>query len=274
MTGEKPMTDQLLEEISDGIATLTMNRPEARNALTGEMLGALDEAVRRLAADPAVRCVVLTGAGNAFSSGGDVKGQAKAAAERATGATFSIEQRVHGLRAGMETSRVLHEMPKPTLAIIPGAAAGAGLSLALACDLRIAAADAKLTTAFAKIGASGDYGGSYFLPRLVGAAKARELYFTADILSGQEAFELGLVNYVYPAAELEARARTFALKLASLPTAAIGYMKRNLNAADEASLSQVLDMEAEHMVRTMMTEDHANAARAFVEKRPPEFKGR
>jgi len=268
------MTEQLLEDFADGVATLTLNRPEARNALTGEMLNALTEAVRRLAADPEVRCVVLTGAGNAFCAGGDVKGQARAAAERASGASFSIEQRVHGLRAGMETSRLLHEMPKPTLAVIPGAAAGAGLSLALACDLRVVAAEAKLTTAFAKVGASGDYGGSYFLPRLVGAAKARELYFTADVISGQEAFELGLVNHVYPAAELPDRARAFALKLAALPTVAIGYMKRNLNAADEASLSQVLDMEAEHMVRTMMTEDHANAARAFVEKRAPEFQGR
>lgn len=272
------MTDQLLEEISDGIATLTMNRPEARNAMTGEMMAALNAAVQRLALDPEVRCVVLTGAGNAFCAGGDVKGQAKAAAERASsaasGGSFSVEQRVHGLRSGMETSRLLHEMPKPTLAVIPGAAAGAGLSLALACDLRIAAAEAKLTTAFAKVGASGDYGGSYFLPRLVGAAKARELYFTADIITGQQAFELGLVNYAYPAAALEAEARAFARKLASLPTVAIGYMKRNLNAADEASLSQVFDMEAEHMVRSMMTEDHANAARAFVEKRAPEFKGR
>ena len=268
------MTDQLLEEFSDGVATLTMNRPEARNAMTGEMMSALDAAVRRLAADPAVRCVVLTGAGNAFCAGGDVKGQAKAASERASGSTFSIEQRVQGLRAAMETSRVLHEMPKPTLAVIPGAAAGAGLSLALACDLRVVAAEAKLTTAFAKIGASGDYGGSYFLPRLVGAAKARELYFTADVITGQQAFELGLANHVYAAADLPAAARALAVKLASLPTAAIGYMKRNLNAADEASLSHVLDMEAEHMVRTMMTEDHANAARAFVEKRPPEFKGR
>ncbi len=268
------MTDHLLEDISQGIATLTMNRPEARNAMSGEMMAALDAAVRRVAVDPEVRCVVLTGAGNAFCAGGDVKGQAKAASERASGAAISIEQRVYGLRTGMETSRLLHEMPKPTLAVIPGAAAGAGLSLALACDLRVAAADAKLTTAFAKVGASGDYGGSYFLPRLVGAAKARELYFTSDVISGQEAFELGLVNHAYPAAEFQDRARAFAQKLAALPTAALGYMKRNLNAADEASLSQVLDLEAEHMVRTMMTEDHANAAKAFVEKRAPEFKGR
>jgi 2-(1,2-epoxy-1,2-dihydrophenyl)acetyl-CoA isomerase len=268
------MTDQLLENFADGVATLTMNRPEARNAMTGEMMEALNEAVHRLALNPEVRCVVLTGAGKAFCAGGDVKGQAKAAAERSSGSTFSIEQRVHGLRSGMETSRLLHEMPKPTLAVIPGAVAGAGLSLALACDLRIAALEAKFTTAFAKVGASGDYGGSYFLPRLVGAAKARELYFTADVITGQKAFELGLVNYAFPGAELEAEARAFAHKLAGLPTVAIGYMKRNLNAADEASLSQVFDMEAEHMVRSMMTEDHANSAKAFVEKRPPEFKGR
>jgi 2-(1,2-epoxy-1,2-dihydrophenyl)acetyl-CoA isomerase len=267
------MTDQLLETFADGILTLTLNRPEARNALTGDMLAALDAAARRAALDPDVRCLVLTGAGNAFCSGGDVKGQAKAAAARAAGERFSIEQRVHGLRAGMEASRLLHEMPKPTLAVIPGAAAGAGLSLALACDLRVAVADAKITTAFSKVGASGDYGGSYFLPRLVGAAKARELYFTADIITGTEAAAIGLVNHAWPAAEFAAAAAAYARKLAALPTAAIGYMKKNLNAAGEASLSQVLDLEAEHMVRTMMTEDHARAAQAFVEKRAPEFRG-
>jgi 2-(1,2-epoxy-1,2-dihydrophenyl)acetyl-CoA isomerase len=123
------------------------------------------------------------------------------------------------------------------------------------------------------LGASGDYGGSYFLPRLVGAAKARELYFTADIITGTEAEAIGLVNHAWPAAEFAAAAAAYAKKLAALPTAAIGYMKKNLNAAGEASLSQVLDLEAEHMVRTMMTEDHARAAQAFVEKRAPEFRG-
>ena len=267
------MTDQLIETFDGGVATFTMNRPEARNAMSGEMMGALRAAVERAASDTSVRCVVLTGAGGAFCAGGDVKGQAQAAAARSSGERVGIEGRVHGLRAGMELSRLLHEMPKPTLAAIPGAAAGAGLSLALACDLRVALDTAKITTAFSKVGASGDYGGSYFLPRLVGAAKARELYFTADVISGQQASDLGLVNYAYPADSYETEARALAERLAALPTIAVGYMKRNLNAADEASLSQVLDLEAEHMVRTMMTEDHGRAAAAFVEKRPPVFEG-
>jgi 2-(1,2-epoxy-1,2-dihydrophenyl)acetyl-CoA isomerase len=174
----------------------------------------------------------------------------------------------------MELSRWLHEMPKPTLAVIPGPAAGAGLSLALACDLRIAADTAKLTTAFSKVGLSGDYGGSYFLPYLVGAAKARELYFTAEVISGQQAFEFGLVNKVAPVDLLESEAQAFATHLAGLPTVAVGYMKKNLNAAQHGSLSDVMDLEAMHMIRTFMTEDHKGAAQAFVEKRAPEFKGR
>jgi 2-(1,2-epoxy-1,2-dihydrophenyl)acetyl-CoA isomerase len=267
------MTDHLLETFENGVATLTMNRPEARNAMSGEMMGALRKAADRVAADPQVRCVVLTGAGGAFCAGGDVKGQARAASERSSSGPVNVPARVQGLRSGMELSRLLHEMPKPTLAVIPGPAAGAGLSLALACDLRIALDTAKLTTAFSKIGASGDYGGSYFLPKLIGAAKARELYFTADVISGAQASELGLVNYAYPAATFADEAQQLATRLAGLPTIAVGYMKRNLNAADDAGLSQVMDMEAEHMVRTMMTDDHARAAQAFVEKRAPTFEG-
>ncbi len=268
------MTDQLLVELQSGILKLTMNRPEARNAMTGEMMAALHEAAVDAAANPEVRCLVLTGAGSAFCAGGDVKGQAANAKARSSGQTFSVENRVYGLRQAMETARLLSEMPKPTLAVIPGAAAGAGLSLALACDMRIAAEKAKITTAFSKVGASGDYGGSYFLPRLVGAAKARELYFTADVITGAEAARIGMVNYAFEGDDLEAEATMWAEKLAALPTVAVGYMKKNLNAAGEASLSQVLDMEAEHMVRSMMTEDHANAAAAFVAKKAPVFEGR
>lgn len=266
------MTQELLETIENGIATLTMNRPEARNALTREMMSALTEALPRLGADPAVRAVVLTGAGGAFCSGGDVKNFAKRAA--GTAAQMSFDQQVTDLRARMEVSRHLHEMPKPTLAVIPGAAAGAGLSLALACDLRIAADDAKLTTAFAKIGLAGDFGGSYFLNHLVGAAKARELYFTGRVVRADEALQLGMVNRIVPVAQLAEAARAWAQELAALPTVAIGYMKRNLNLGLRASLSDVLDTEAIHMIRTFETEDHKGAAAAFVEKRAPQFKGR
>lgn len=265
------MTDQLIETFEDGIATLTMNRPAARNALTGELLAALSEAAPRLAMDPKVRVVVITGAGGAFCAGGDVKGFV---AGPGAGEAPTFDQRVNGLRNGMDLSRWLHEMPKPTLAVIPGAAAGAGLSIALACDIRIASEDAKMTTAFSKIGASGDYGGSYFLSKLVGSAKARELYFTADVITGAEAARLGVVNRAVPAADLAVEAAALARRLADLPTVAIGYMKKNLAIAAHGSLSDTMDAEAIHMVRTMMTEDHKAASLAFVEKRPPVFRGR
>ena len=266
------MTDQLIETFEDGVATLTMNRPSARNALTADMLAALADAAPRLALDPKVRVVVLTGAGGAFCAGGDVKGFAADKGEGSGGPSF--EERANGLRNGMEFSRWLHDMPKPTLAVIPGAAAGAGLSMALACDMRIAANDAKLTTAFSKIGVSGDYGGSYFLTQLGGSAKARELYFTADVITGAEAAALGIVNRAVPVADLAKEASALAGKLARLPTVAIGYMKKNLGLAEHGSLNEVLDMEAIHMVRTMTTEDHNAASIAFVEKRPPVFQGR
>jgi 2-(1,2-epoxy-1,2-dihydrophenyl)acetyl-CoA isomerase len=266
------MTQDLLESTANGVTTLTMNRPQARNAFTRDMIEALAEALPRLATDPAVRLVVLTGAGDAFCAGGDVKGFAKAAA--GAPAVMSFDQKVTDLRARMEVSRWLHEMPKPTLAVIPGPAAGAGLSLALACDLRIAADDAKLTTAFSKVGLSGDFGGSYFLNHLVGAAKARELYFTGEVVRGSEAQKIGLVNRAVPATQLAAAASSWAAELAALPTVAVGYMKRNLNVGLRGSLNDVLDAEAVHMVRTFETDDHKGAAAAFVEKRAPQFSGK
>ena len=273
------MSDHLIESFADGVATLTMNRPEARNAMTDDMMRAMNEALPRLVADRDVRCVVLTGAGGAFCAGGDVKGFASNASKSGSGgggqsSGFDLEGRAHGLRSGMELSRMLHEMPKPTLAAIPGPAAGAGFSLSLACDLRIALDTAKLTTAFSKVGLSGDYGGSFFLPYLVGQAKARELYFTAKVLSGQEAYDIGLVSEVATADTFETRVAEMAAELASLPTVAVGYMKKNLNAAYGGSLADTFDREALHMVRCFMTEDHKGAAVAFVEKRTPEFNGR
>ena len=267
------MSEHLIESADDGVVTLTMNRPESLNALSGPMMSGLREAIPRLAADKEVRAVILTGAGRAFCAGGDVKGMA----QRTEGETEppSLEERAHGLRTGMEVSRQIHEMPKPTIAMVRGAAAGAGLSLALACDLRIVSDNARFTTAFARVGFSGDYGGSYFLPHLVGSAKARELYFLADILDAEEALRIGLVNRVIADDRLEEETMGLAQRLAQGPAIAYGYMKRNLNATQAgADIGRVFDLEAWHMIRTGMTEDHREAAKAFVEKRQPAFRGR
>jgi 2-(1,2-epoxy-1,2-dihydrophenyl)acetyl-CoA isomerase len=259
----------LLEALEDGVLTLTMNRPERLNAFTPELLQLLDAALRRAAADPEVGVVVLRGAGRAFCSGGDVKAMAEGGARQ-----MSYDERVQHLRRRVEMSRLLHEMPKPTIAMLRGAVAGAGLSLALACDLRIASNTLRLTTAFAKVALSGDFGGSYFLTRLVGPAKARELYFTSPILGAEEAQALGLVNRVVADERLEAEIRDLALALSRGPRVTLGYIKQTLNLAENAGLAEVLDAEALRHTRCAETEDHREAAAAFVEKRPPQFRGR
>ena len=264
------MGTDLLEQVKDGVAVLTLNRPDRLNAMSRPMLDALLEALPRLAEDPAVGVVVLTGAGRGFCAGGDVK----AMAEGTELGGQTMEEKAQALRSRMETSRWLHEMPKPTIAMMRGPAAGAGLSLAMACDLRIASDTVKLGTAFARVGYSGDFGGSYYLTQLVGTAKARELYFTADLLDAQQALGLGLVNRVVADARLEEETMALASRLARGPRVAYRYMKRNMNAAESASLKEMLDLEAWHHTRTGMTEDHREAARAFVEKREPQFKGR
>ena len=264
------MSEDLLEVIKDGVALLTLNRPDRLNAMSQAMLDGLEEALPRLADDSSIGVVVLTGAGRGFCAGGDVR----AMAEGSEMAGTTLEERAPGLRARMEVSRWLHEMPKPTIAMVRGAAAGAGLSLALACDLRIAGETARFGTAFARVGYSGDFGGSYFLTRLVGTAKARELYFTADLLDAQQALALGLVNRVIPDARLEEETMALATRLAQGPRIAYRYMKRNLNAAETGSLTELMDLEAWHHTRCGMTEDHREAAKAFVEKRQPVFKGR
>jgi len=268
------MTNELIETFAEGVATLTMNRPQARNAMSADMMNAMSEAVPRLASDPKVRLVVLTGAGNAFCAGGDVKGFAADARGSDNATIATVEQRVAELRERTRVSEFLYEMPKPTLAIIPGACAGAGLSLALACDLRMVVDTAKITTAFSRIAASGDYGGSWFMTQLLGAAKARELYFSAEIISGTQAYELGMANKLVTAETLAEESQAYIKYLAELPTLAIAYIKKNINMAQQGSLSRVLDLESGHMIRSMMTEDHKAAAIAFVEKRPPEFEGR
>jgi len=263
------MSQDLLEALKDGVAVLTLNRPDRLNAMSPSMLDALLEALPRLAADPEVGVVVLTGAGRAFCAGGDVKAMAEG---REFGGT-TLEDKAQALRSRMEVSRWLHEMPKPTIAMVRGAAAGAGLSLALACDLRVAGDTARFATAFARVGYAGDFGGSWFLTQLVGTGKARELYFTTDIVDAREARELGMVNRVVPDARLEEETLALAARLARGPRIAYRYMKRNFNAAESGTLKDLLDLEAWHHTRCGLTEDHREAAKAFVEKRDPVFRG-
>jgi len=264
------MGQDLLEVVKDGVAVLTLNRPDRLNAMSGPMLDAMLEALPRLADDSDVGVVVLTGAGRGFCAGGDVKAMAEG---REFGGT-TLEDKAQALRSRMEVSRWLHEMPKVTIAMVRGAAAGAGLSLALACDLRVAGDTARFATAFARVGYSGDFGGSWYLTQLVGSAKARELYYTADIVDAPQALALGIVNRVVPDTRLEEETLALAGRLARGPRVAYRYMKRNFNAAESGSLKDSLDLEAWHHTRCGMTEDHREAAKAFVEKREPVFKGR
>jgi len=264
------MTQDLLESIKDGVATLTLNRPERLNAMSAEMLDAMLEALPRLADDANVGVIVVTGAGRGFCAGGDVK----AMAEGNEAGAGALEERAQSLRSRMEVSRWLHEMPKPPIAMVRGAAAGAGLSLALACDLRMAGDSARFGTAFARVGYSGDFGGSFFLTQLVGTARARELLFTAARLDARECERLGLANRVVPDAELESASLAWAREIAAGPPIALRYMKENLNRALIADLQSSLDIEAERMVAGAFTEDYVEAVKAFTEKRPPRFRGR
>ena len=270
-------TNDFTASVEDGVAVLVMNRPERRNALSGAMLGAMASALAACETDPEVGCVVLTGAGGAFCAGGDVKGMADGTGGGSTAAAGTdFNSRIHAQRLSQRaTAGKLYKMPKPTIAAIPGAAAGAGLSLALACDLRIASEGAVMTTAFAKVGFSGDYGGTYFLSQLVGSAKARELYYLSDRIDMKEALRLGLVNWVVPADQLQAEALKLAQRLARGPRVAYRYMKENINrAVTGADVDDCMDLEATHHNHTGLTEDHKEAAKAFVEKREPGFKGR
>ena len=262
-------TPELLAAQAGGVLTLTLNRPEARNALTPAMLDALGVQLERAEFDDAVRCVVLTGAGKAFCSGGDVKSMA--AGEEAPPIDSFIQMQ---RRAQHETVGRLYKMPKPAIAAINGAAAGAGLALALACDLRTMAAGAFMVTAFGKVGLSGDFGGTYFMTQLIGAARARELYFLGERVDAATALTLGLTNRVFAAEAFEASTAALAQQLAEGPAVAYRYMKENLNRAAAGDMDDCLDLEATHHVHCQATQDHQEAVRAFVDKRAPVFVGR
>ena len=262
-------TTDLLARQDGGVLTLTLNRPEARNALSGEMLAGLSQQLAWAELEPSVRCIVVTGAGKGFCAGGDVKGMAT---RNSGGEPMSLDDRVQGQRVSQRaTSGKLFKMAKPTIAALPGA----GLGIALACDLRIMARTAILTTAFAKVGFPGDYGAGFFLSKLVGAAKARELFYFSDRVTADEALSLGLVNWVVEPDDLQARTQEIAQKLANGPSVAFRYMKENLNRAlMGADVDEYLDIETTHQVHCSQTHDHQEAAKAFVEKREPAFLGR
>jgi 2-(1,2-epoxy-1,2-dihydrophenyl)acetyl-CoA isomerase len=265
-------TKDLRAEINDGVAVLTLNRPDRRNAFSPAMMSALAETLALVETDEAVGCVVLTGAAGAFCAGGDVKSMA---APRADGASQPADAVIHRQRLNQRaTSGRLWSMPKPTIAAIAGPAAGAGLSLALACDLRYAVPGAVLTTAFAKVAFAGDYGGTWFLTQLVGSSKAKELYFFSERLTAEDAKRLGIVNDIFPAADFEREVMARAQRLAQGPSIAYRYMKENLNRAVGGELGDCMDLEVTHHTHTGRTEDHKEAAQAFVDKRQPMFRGR
>jgi len=269
-------TDDLLGRIDGHVAVLSFNRPERRNALSASMYDGFGRALPQIERDPVVRVLLLTGEGGAFCAGGDVKGmhENNTAGDSAEADPTSLEDRVAWLRSRQAlVSLALRQLPMPVVAALPGAAAGAGLSMALAADLRIAAERAVLVTAFANVGASGDFGTSWFLPRILGEAKAKELMFTSPRLTAAEAADLGMINRVLPDEGFAEAALAYCHDLATRAPIALRYMKENVNRALGSTLAEALDAEASAMVRTMGTADHREAAAAFVEKRPPEFAG-
>ncbi|MEX0287028.1 MAG: enoyl-CoA hydratase, partial [Paracoccaceae bacterium] len=265
-------TDLLLFSVSDHIAIITLNCPDKKNALGDILTPALRQAILDAERDSDVRVIVLTGAADAFCAGGDISGMGDNLGGENPPTT---DEMIRILQQGQEgLSLRLHDCAKPTIAALPGPAAGAGMSIALACDLRVAADTAFIVPAFARIGLSGDYGGSWFLQRLVGPARAKEIYYTNRRIGAEEGLALGLFNRVVPADTLMSETNALAAEIAAGPPVALRYMKENHNRAQVSDLKTTLAMEADRMVRSMQTEDHKRAVRAFFSKENPTFEGR
>jgi enoyl-CoA hydratase/carnithine racemase len=263
-------TGELLCEIRDHVALITLNRPEARNALSDHLTPALRRMIKQCGGDPNVGALLITGAGTAFCAGGDVKGMGSNSNKK----EMTFEERVADLRTKQRTlTGALVAVRKPTVAALPGPAAGAGMALALACDIRIAAESAIMSTGYARVGLTGDYGIAWLLTRLVGTSRARELMFLSERIEARRCEMLGLVNRVVADAELRENAFALAKSLAEGPSIALARIKDNLDHAVSANFLDSMDHEAENMVRSARTTDHKEAVRAFIDKRKPVFVG-
>ena len=258
----------LLETIENGVALLVMNRPDKLNALNNELANALNQTFEKLGKNEAVRVVVITGAGRAFCAGGDLAAIGKGREAKDSRQLEPI------LRAGMGAMLRMRMIPQPVIAAVNGAAAGAGMNVALAADIRIAAEEATFGQNFSKVGLFPDYGGTYFLPQLVGPSKAAELFYTGEMIDSATALKLGLVNRVVPGAQLEAEVKAFAAKLAAGPPIAIRLVKQTLFGSEKEALGRAMEAEVHHQMRCFASEDSLEGIHAFFEKRPAKFQGR
>ncbi len=257
----------LLESREGSIVTLTMNRPDRLNALNNELSTALNDALSRIGADDSVHVVILTGEGRAFCAGGDLAMIGKG---RASGNETELAPL---LRSGMQAVLKMRTMPQPVIAAVNGPAAGAGMNLALAADLRIAVEEAVFGQNFAKVGLFPDYGGTYFLPQLVGPAKAAELFYTGDMIDAKTALRLGIVNHIASADRFRAEVHSLAASIAGGPQVAIRAVKQTIFAGEKQALVEALEREVEHQLKCFHSEDCQEGIRAFLEKRPPSFRG-
>ena len=263
-------TGELLCEIRDRVAVITLNRPDARNALSDHLTPALRRMIKQCGDDPNVGALLITGAGTAFCAGGDVKGMGSNSNKK----EMTFEERVADLQTKQRTlTGALVAVRKPTVAALPGPAAGAGMAVALACDIRIAAESAIMSTGYARVGLTGDYGIAWLLTRLVGTSRARELMFLSERIEARRCEMLGLVNRVVADAELRENAFALAKSLAEGPSIALARIKDNLDHAISSEFLDSMDLEAENMVRSARTTDHKEAVRAFIDKRKPTFVG-
>ncbi|WP_426437733.1 enoyl-CoA hydratase [Bradyrhizobium genosp. P] len=265
-------TDELLCVIRDRVAVITLNRPDARNSLSDTLTPALRTMIRTCGENPEVGVLLLTGAGKAFCAGGNVKGMGTNRDPKKL--EMSYEDKVADLQERQRLlTGALASVRKPTIAALPGPAVGAGLSIALACDIRIAAQSAFVSTGYLRVGLSGDYGIAWLLTRLVGTSRARELMFTSEKVDATRCEQIGLVNRVVPDETLQEEAFALAKSMAEGPTLALRYMKDNLDEAMLFDFTTARDHEAERLIRLTTTADHKEAVQAFIEKRKPVFRG-